>query len=161
MLLPHYKDARFLKSAVCNYKRLLYLKKKHPEEFVVPGYDADLVWHAHMLHPLKYRKHTERILGTLFSHDDSVNDRSPEGKLDRHHNATVGLWLGMYNENQLVAGGVYRGDPQEVPDIVCSARPLPINWKYEAEVENIALENGILDGASRHLLVKVEKGWER
>lgn len=161
MLLPHYKDTRFLNSAACNYKRLLYLKKNHPEQFVVPGYDADLVWHAHMLHPVKYRKHSERILGEIFPHDDSVNDRTPGGKLDKNHNTTMELWLGMYNENQLVPGGMYLGDPQQVPKILCSAKDVPINWKYEADFENIVIENGALRGARKQLLVRVEDSWQR
>jgi hypothetical protein len=49
--------------------------------FVVPCYLIDIIWHSHQLHPLEYKKDTDKILGHLLSHDDSVNDRSEGSKL--------------------------------------------------------------------------------
>ena len=54
----------------------LHLKSKHPDTFLVPCYDFDLVWHAHQLDPETYAADTKAILGKLMPHDDSVNDRS-------------------------------------------------------------------------------------
>ena len=53
----------------------LHLKSKHPDTFLVPCYDFDLVWHAHQLDPETYAADTKAILGKLMPHDDSVNDR--------------------------------------------------------------------------------------
>ena len=53
----------------------LHLKSKHPDTFLVPCYDFDLVWHAHQLDPVTYAADTKAILGKLMPHDDSVNDR--------------------------------------------------------------------------------------
>ncbi len=54
----------------------LHLKSKHPDTFLVPCYDFDLVWHAHQLDPVTYAADTKAVLGKLMPHDDSVNDRS-------------------------------------------------------------------------------------
>lgn len=49
--LPHYREPWFLRRAVQRYLRLLYLHDKNPDKFLVPAYDMDLVWHAHMVRP--------------------------------------------------------------------------------------------------------------
>ena len=58
------------------YAMYLHLKSKHPDTFLVPCYDFDLVWHAHQLDPVTYAADTKAVLGKLMPHDDSVNDRS-------------------------------------------------------------------------------------
>ena len=47
--LPHYLTKQYLKDAVERYKKFLFLKCTHPKEFLVPCYDMDIVWHAHMV----------------------------------------------------------------------------------------------------------------
>jgi hypothetical protein len=79
--LPHFKSDLFLQKGLERYKKFLYLTKLNPKMFVVPCYLIDIIWHSHQLHPLEYKKDTEKILGHLLSHDDSVNDRSEGSKL--------------------------------------------------------------------------------
>ncbi|KAK3088698.1 hypothetical protein FSP39_022527 [Pinctada imbricata] len=90
--LPHYKDKRFLKEAALRYRKYLYLKKLNPKEFLVPCYDIDLIWHTHQLNPQAYKADTERLLGRVLNHDDTVNDRSPNSKLIRADSRTRELW---------------------------------------------------------------------
>lgn len=109
--LPHYRTPRFLSTAIARYKRFLLLKKSNAEEFLVPCYDFDLVWHTHQLHPGAYRRDTSDLLGRMFNHDDTVNDRSPESKLSRSDRRTRELWRDHYGEEFTVSGAMYRGDP--------------------------------------------------
>jgi hypothetical protein len=109
--LPHYQDRGFLKAALVRYKKYLYLKQKNPDEFLVPCYDFDLVWHSHQVHPLTYCHDTTNILGRMFNHDDSVNDRSPDSKLDRSDTKTRQLWKETFDEEFVLCGAMYRGNP--------------------------------------------------
>ena len=109
--LPHYTKDTFLGEAVKRYKKFLYLKQRNPQIFLVPCYDFDLVWHTHQLHPLIYKRDTEAVLGRMLNHDDSVTDRSPEAKLMMSDVTTRELWKTTFNEDFMVCGAMYRGDP--------------------------------------------------
>jgi hypothetical protein len=64
--LPHYKDPKFLATASARYvSGFLEIQKIHPDEFWVPTYDIDLMWHAHMLHPAAYSADTTKITGKV------------------------------------------------------------------------------------------------
>lgn len=120
--LPHYSDDLFLKSAVNRYEHHLQLKRLHPEVFMVPCYDFDLIWHAHQLHPLNYRQATRELLGKPLHHDDTATGRTPGSKLFDAEMKTRSVWeeAGLHFPK---AGAMYRGDP---PD---PTPPTP-NWLY-------------------------------
>ena len=42
---------------------------------LVPTYDMDLMWHAHMSYPAAYQSDMLRIALRRVGHDDSINDR--------------------------------------------------------------------------------------
>ncbi|KAJ8317626.1 hypothetical protein KUTeg_005530 [Tegillarca granosa] len=107
--LPHYRDAGFLKNGCVRYFKFLYLKSKNPDVFLVPCYDIDLIWHTHQLHPVIYKADTERILGKLYNHDDSVTDRSENSKLTRADFQTRELWKNQFGHNFAQSGAMYRG----------------------------------------------------
>ena len=109
--LPHYRDERFLAQAVLRYKKFLFLKKLHPNSFIVPCYDIDLIWHSHMMHPLAYRRDTVRVIGHPFNHDDSVNDRRAGSKLTVSDARTRRMWKKVFNEPFSQSGAMFRGDP--------------------------------------------------
>ena len=111
--LPHFHDKTFLKDAELRYRKFLFLKQQNPKEFLVPCYDIDLVWHAHQLHPSKYKTDTERVLGKMLKHDDTVNDRSPDSKLNRSDARTRELWQGTFNETFSKYGAMFRGNPPQ------------------------------------------------
>ena len=109
--LPHYRDNRFLKDAVGRYVTHLRLKQNKPDAFLVPCYDFDLIWHAHQLHPTKYKETTAKWLGRILKHDDSVTDRTTGSKLYDSAIKTRAIWKEAgYSLNK--AGAMYRGDPQ-------------------------------------------------
>ena len=61
--LPHYTDRLFLENALSRYKQFIYMIKQYPDAGLRPCYDTDLVWHTHMLNPIKYRKDATAIGG--------------------------------------------------------------------------------------------------
>lgn len=110
--LPHYKDSKFLEASVLRYKKFIFLKRRNPDLFLVPCYDIDLIWHTHQLHPHAYKSDTERLLGRLFNHDDTVIDRSTESKLSKADLKTRELWKFTFHEQFFMHGAMYRGDRQ-------------------------------------------------
>ena len=111
--LPHFRDSRFLNYSQGRYRKFLYLKQKNPSLFIVPCYDVDLIWHTHMLHPLRYKADMENIMGKTFPHDDSVDDRSDGSKLNVSQKQTQDLWLSTFRENFMLYGAMYRGLPPQ------------------------------------------------
>jgi hypothetical protein len=110
---PKFREDEFLHAAVENYHKFLKLsstkKKSRP---LVPTYQIDLMWHTHMLWSLRgYHLDCMSIRGEMFHHDDSLNDRRPEGTLDLAFQATKELWEKTYNQDYIVDGGMYRGEP--------------------------------------------------
>jgi len=53
------------------------------------------------------------INGVIMDHDDSLDDRTKGADLDRNFQATVQLWRKEYDEEYIVPGGMYRGEPPE------------------------------------------------
>ena len=109
--LPHYRDNKFLGTAVRRYKKFLFLKQQNPNAFLVPCYDVDLAWHAHQLRPDAYKKDTTACLGRMFNHDDNVGDRSPNSKLSEGDRNTRQLWKAVFGEQFAISGAMYRGEP--------------------------------------------------
>ena len=109
-------DARDRMRLACErYDRLLRLWRDVPNEFLVPGYDQDLVWHAHMSVPTLYDEETRNACGraAMIDHDDSVNDRAKGAKLDTSWARTRKLWWEAYDESEwphVIPGATWRGD---------------------------------------------------
>lgn len=141
--LPHYMDSCFLRSAVLRYKKYLFLKKTNPDMFLVPCYDFDLVWHAHQLHPLIYKKDTVAILGRMFNHDDSVNDRSADSKLVRSDVKTREMWKETFKEEFALSGAMFRGDPPigKLHKVTSDQIYAVSSKTAEVVISNIKLEN--------------------
>ena len=108
--LPHYEDKKFLTKALERYKQHLVLKQQNPDLFFVPCYDFDLIWHAHQVHPLIYQKDTTEVIGKVYDHNDSVNDRRPGSKLSTSYVTTRQKWKEAAQELPL-KGCMFRGEP--------------------------------------------------
>ena len=120
--LPHYRDELFLKRAFERYEHFLRLTRLHPDVFMVPCYDFDLIWHTHQLYPVRYNQTTKQLVGKLLHHDDTEKDRAPGSKLYDSEMKSRDLCeaegLSFYK-----LGAMYRG---EQPDPIPS-RP---RWLY-------------------------------
>lgn len=114
--LPHFENEEFLKLCVDRYKKFLLIKKLNPDQFVVPCYGIDIIWHTHQLCPRMYAEDTRQLLGYVFPHDDSVNDRTPGSKLNTSGDQTRQLWKDTYDgEEFFFPGAMYRGDKPDKP----------------------------------------------
>ena len=128
--LPHYGDKKFLTRALERYKQHLMLKQQNPDMFLVPCYDFDLIWHAHQVHPLIYKRDTTEILGKVLKHDDSVNDRQPGSKLTTSDETTRDKWKEAGQEFA-VNGAMFRGEPP----LGTSTQVEPVDYTWLAALE--------------------------
>jgi hypothetical protein len=115
VLPAHYCDAAFIRHACERYAMLVAMWRDCPGEFLVPTYDMDLVWHAHLSTPLAYAAEMLEVVGRVVDHDDSVNDRAPGAKLDVRGARTRELWRRKYDnrESYVKNGAMWRGDPPD------------------------------------------------
>eukprot|EP00898_Chlorokybus_atmophyticus_P007211 jgi/Chlat1/7491/Chrsp61S07003 len=111
--LPHYADTQvFLRMAVQRYRWFCYLHAMNPGVRLAPTYDIDMVWHAHMMHPILYASETaEWSGGKVFKHDDTLNDRTPGSQLSKAAIAVRKLWAEWFTDAYEANGGMLRGDP--------------------------------------------------
>jgi hypothetical protein len=111
---PKFREDEFLHEAADNYHKFLWLSSTGGKNSLplVPTYQIDLMWHTHMLWSLRgYHLDCMSIRGEKFHHDDSLNDRAPGATLDLAFQATKELWEETYNQDYIVDGGMYRGEP--------------------------------------------------
>ena len=111
--LPHYRDEEFLKSAIHRYHQYIFLQQQNPDQFLVPCYDMDIVWHTHQVDHYVYIKDTQQLLGRILNHDDSVNNREPGSKLSNSSEVTQKLWREAFGEEFRQPGCMYRGPPPQ------------------------------------------------
>ena len=111
--LPHYRDTKFFETSLERYKKFLHLKQELPDEFIVPCYDIDLIWHSHQLNPRAYKTDMMTHIGHLFNHDDTVTDRNEGSKLYNADLKTREHWRNIYDEGFATFGAMYRGPPPE------------------------------------------------
>jgi len=90
--------AEYIDAAVERFQMWISLiaKTKGP---LVPTLDIDLVWHALMLSPGKYKEITVAELGYMMNHDDNVKDNV----LKKEAHATEELWLRTYEKPFYIA----------------------------------------------------------
>lgn len=70
------------------------------------------MWHSHILASVAgYFTDCKAIMGSALNHDDSLNDRSEDGPLDRAFQETKALWKKSYGEGYFAEGGMYRREP--------------------------------------------------
>lgn len=66
------------RSAISEYRRLLYLIQKHPDLPIVPSKLVDLVWHEHILDTQQYKKDCQSLFGRYIHHAPSFGDDHDE-----------------------------------------------------------------------------------
>ena len=137
--LPHFADKKFLTKAVERYKLHLYLKQQNPETFFVPCYDSDLIWHAHQLNPLIYTRDTTKILGKVFNHNDSVNDRKPGSKLSKSETVTRKKWKNLGHQFAL-NGAMFRGEPPLITQKESIDYSLHAAFEYTVDLTTLEVE---------------------
>lgn len=109
-VLPHFRSTQFLESAIIRYKKFLWLKTQLPDEIIVPTYDIDAVWHTHMSHPRNYGTVCRKLFGRIFTHDDTMNDRSEGSSLVNQWAVTRHHWRNLLKSPIERSGGMWRGE---------------------------------------------------
>ena len=126
-----YGDEDFIRRAVRRYAMLVGLWRDFPGEFLVPTYDQDLVWHAHLSVPSVYEKEMRTATYRhAIGHDDSVNDRTPGAKLEVRGRRTMELWrthypVSAWDEPYARTGAMWRGDAPDWYWTCQFPRPIP------------------------------------
>lgn len=81
-------------NAAIRYHKFLLLMKDHPNTLFVPTLDIDLGWHTHQIHASLYREFTQKHLGRIINHDDTLAD----GTLSNGFATTARAWYKKYHE---------------------------------------------------------------
>ena len=110
---PEYDDTKFLDDSLCRYQMMLNLMRLHPDQFIVPTYDIDNIWHTHLAYPARYFADCLRVVGHDVGHDDSENDRSEGSKLRVSAKKTELLWNAEFPSRWRKQGAMYRGEPPD------------------------------------------------
>ena len=108
--LPHFSDETFLKEAIKRYWFMLMIYKESSETPVVPYYDNDLIWHAHMAHPKIYKKETIQLFYYILPHKYTDSVRLPGSAAWERVAAARKVW-DERKKPMAVPGGMFRGTP--------------------------------------------------
>jgi hypothetical protein len=148
-------DEDFLVDGVEAYCKFLKLRSTEQgrEQIIVPTYQIDLMWHTHILSSLEsYDDDCRKITGRTLHHDDSLNDRSEGSTLNRAFGATKQIWREVYNEDYVIVGGMYRGEPPKefyANEWAISHPEKELQWPViSPEVEGTTMASHRIAGAS-------------
>lgn len=103
--LPHYRDKKFLQSAVDRYKMFLFAEKFIVGSCTDTPCDIELVWRIHALHPQDYVRDTA-FLNQLYDPYQPYTDG-----VDVCNNSLKQKWKQLYSEPYFIEGTVGRGPP--------------------------------------------------
>ena len=110
--LPHFADTKFLASAIERYEHHLQLKRQHPNVAMIPCIDVDLIWHAHLQHPLHYKQVATDMFGAMLNNENHAPSRSLGSRAHDCELETRTVWSeGGFQFDK--SGAVYRGDPPQ------------------------------------------------
>lgn len=108
--LPHYGDETFLKEAIKRYWFMLMIYKESSQVPVVPYFDNDLIWHAHMAHPKIYKKETIQLFYYVLPHKYTDSVRLPGTEAWERIAVARRVWEER-KKPMAVSGGMFRGTP--------------------------------------------------
>ncbi|XP_012557591.2 uncharacterized protein LOC100197680 [Hydra vulgaris] len=141
VLLPHFRDAKFLSKAVKRYKTMIAIKKVNPETYLVPCYDFGLIWHSHQQHVFLYQSEMTFIYGSISFHDDSSLDFQ---LCKDEKEKTIYLWKKQSLKQYEVNGGMFRGEPF-LPNLDHDSgffsRSITNNWVSSCNIMALSLTN--------------------
>ncbi len=83
-------------AAIKDYRKFLHLNRKYPETELVPGPDADEVWHLHVLNTRQYQEDCERLFGRFLHHSPASDMAEHEMEIAREN--TVRLHMKEFGE---------------------------------------------------------------
>lgn len=139
--LPHYYDRKFLRNAVKRYKKFLRLHCVAPNEILTPCQDIDLIWHAHMLHPLAYKKDCSELLNGTLDHDQEEHSPTGDPASLCATAITRERWNMAFGDNFVLTGTTLRREPPSIMPIYADphkdlATPIYTLKLVKAEVQD-------------------------
>ena len=108
--LPHFSDEIFLKEAIRRYWFMLMIYKESSQVPVVPYFDNDLIWHAHMAHPKIYKKETVQLFYYVLPHKYTDSVRLPGTESWELVSTARKVW-DEKKKPLAVPGSMFRGTP--------------------------------------------------
>jgi Glycine-rich domain-containing protein-like len=110
IMSSYYDQDPSVHSGVQRYVQFMSLMKAHPGTLLVPTYDIDLVWHAHLSSTAAYRQDCMQAVGRFINHEED-DDRAISGRLAAGLRTTAELWQGTFGEEYATPETSYRGKP--------------------------------------------------
>lgn len=111
--LPHYYDRKFLGNAVKRYKKFLRLHSSSSNEIFIPTCDIDLIWHAHLAHPLAYRSECSKLFRGTLDHDHEDHTLRGDAPSVCATAITHERWALIYGDSYMLAGTSVRRSPPQ------------------------------------------------
>lgn len=102
--LPHFRDKKYLESAMKRYKQFLCLKRLEPDEFLTPSVDILLIWYTHMCNPVAYAKDMMTICGKVFDNNVKVTPALINDRFIFARDKTTELWKKVSGEELVQPG---------------------------------------------------------
>jgi len=124
----HVQDEATARAAVEEYRKMLILIQRFPEQPVVPSKLVDLVWHEHILDTKRYKRDCLRMFGQYIHHSPSFGGEDEKSELSAQQKEMFQLYQTAFDGAPPVSvwptartkplGGSVNG--QHLPDC-CSA----------------------------------------
>jgi len=91
----------FIIWAMQRYHKFMYLKKKFPEQMLVPTADIEMIWKSHLLRPASYVQYCIKYFGSLIDHTVIGSELENE-LLQPGLEQTIKIWNEEYQERYLI-----------------------------------------------------------
>ena len=108
--MSHYRDINFVSGAVERYAKFLMLNQQYRDTRFVPTSDIDIVWRAHVLHPVNYRSYTEKHLGKLLVHEGFQGACAGGGDVAERREDAMRKWKEKFGAKMKRNGAMWRGN---------------------------------------------------
>lgn len=91
-------DEATARLAVEEYRKMLTLIQKFPDNPVVPSKLVDLAWHSHILDTVRYKRDTLRMFGSFIHHNPSFGGEDEKQELETQQQDMFKLYKDAFGE---------------------------------------------------------------
>ena len=78
------------------YLKWMWIKKQHPDEFILPDVEVEATWQSHLIRNDYYREDCIHMFGDVIPHHIELD----EEKIKQGRQRTKELWQQTYNEKE-------------------------------------------------------------
>ena len=133
------------------YRRFLYLMKRHPNEQTAPLVDVDTFWHYHILDTMKYAADCEAVFGRFLHHFPYIGLR---GEDDEQAHERVGqrmqeLYETTFGEDYLRGATAHSGAIQASANFAHSgAIQARVNFAHSGAIQAAHAHSGAIQASA-------------